>query len=231
MGNYIFFFIIPTCFIIPNFHTVCLIGGLPKIVYDGKAIENYVGLEGLTSTKFIGKNPRTAIGYNKTKDKIYIVAIDGRDAEHSVGITLPKLALYLVSIGCYSAVNFDGGGSTTMVLRDSVVNCPTDFTGERKVHNALFVCSTDTLKDIISSLDISFDDDEISLSDKIEISISAYDKWGFKLNVLPNNIKWTFDGINGKIVDNLFYPESVGSGTIKWQLGKINGEFKIIIEE
>ncbi len=208
-----------------------LIGGLPRIIVDGKAIKSFIGLEGLTSPKFIGKNPRTAIGYNKTKDKIFIIAVDGRNAEHSVGYTLPQLSEYLVSIGCYNALNFDGGGSTTMVLRDSVVNSPTDLTGERKVHNGLFVCYTDSLKDIVSSVNISFDDDEISLTDNDEIKITAWDKWGFKLNVPCELITWTFEGIKGKIKDNYFYPESSGTGTIKWKLGEITGSFNIKVEE
>ena len=39
----------------------------------------------------------------------------------------------------YQAMNLDGGGSTTMVIRQQVVNRPSDQTGERPVANALLV--------------------------------------------------------------------------------------------
>jgi hypothetical protein len=38
-------------------------------------------------------------------------------------------------------MNFDGGGSTTMVVKDNIVNTPSDGTGEREVGNALLVLS------------------------------------------------------------------------------------------
>ena len=37
------------------------------------------------------------------------------------------------------ALNLDGGGSTTMVVRGEVVNQPSDATGERPVGDALLV--------------------------------------------------------------------------------------------
>jgi exopolysaccharide biosynthesis protein len=39
----------------------------------------------------------------------------------------------------HQAINLDGGGSTTMVVRQQVVNRPSDQTGERPVANALLV--------------------------------------------------------------------------------------------
>jgi exopolysaccharide biosynthesis protein len=36
-------------------------------------------------------------------------------------------------------MNFDGGGSTTMVVNGSVVNVPSDSAGERAVGNALLL--------------------------------------------------------------------------------------------
>jgi hypothetical protein len=41
--------------------------------------------------------------------------------------------------GCVEAINLDGGGSTTMVISNRVVNNPSDATGERPVSDALLV--------------------------------------------------------------------------------------------
>lgn len=69
-----------------------------------------------------GRNPRTAIGYTADNHFI-IVTVDGRE-KASVGLTLTELANFMKSIGCYNAMNLDGGGSTVMYVKGRVVNHP-----------------------------------------------------------------------------------------------------------
>ena len=54
-------------------------------------------------------------------------------------MTLVELAEQMRRLGAWQALNFDGGGSTTMVIDGAVVNTPSDATGERTVGNALLV--------------------------------------------------------------------------------------------
>ncbi len=54
-------------------------------------------------------------------------------------MTIAELAALLRELGAVEAVNMDGGGSTTMVVRGKVVNSPSDLTGERPVGDALLV--------------------------------------------------------------------------------------------
>ena len=68
-----------------------------------------------------------------------MVAVDGRREGYSAGMTLQELGDYLLSHNIRDALNFDGGGSTTVVIRDRIANRPTDQTGERPVSNALVV--------------------------------------------------------------------------------------------
>lgn len=59
---------------------------------------------------------RTAIGI--AKDAVVLLIVEGRRTkEFSTGATLPELAELLKSLGCTQALNFDGGTSTTMVVR------------------------------------------------------------------------------------------------------------------
>jgi len=161
-----------------------LVGGLPTLVTKGKRPVSYIGTERLTSKGFIGKNPRTVIGYNKEKTKLYVAAIDGRQKTHSVGMSLYELADFMISIGCYDLLNLDGGGSTTITLRDSVVNSPSDKTGERKVYNSLLLVSEEPKEKLISFFDIK--PDTISISESsIAINITSKDNWGFPV-VLKN---------------------------------------------
>ena len=86
------------------------------------------------------RNPRTAIG--KTADgKLLLVTVDGRQSKISVGMSLYSLADLLLELNAIDAINLDGGGSTTMVVKQKVVNKPSDQTGERPVSDAILVLS------------------------------------------------------------------------------------------
>ena len=83
-----------------------------------------------------GRAPRTAVGL--TKDgRVLLAVIDGRQS-HSIGYTLLELALFMQEMGAVNAVNFDGGGSSEMVIGKDIINSPSDG-GERKVGSALVV--------------------------------------------------------------------------------------------
>ncbi len=127
-----------------------MIGGFPKIVYNGA---NYVDQgyqeEGGPSHTY-ERHPRTGAGFSADGSKLYLVTVDGRQTI-SAGMTLHELANFMISIGVYHGINFDGGGSTTMVVRSAIANSPSDGGGERSVSNALLVVSsapTDTLNRI-----------------------------------------------------------------------------------
>ena len=116
-----------------------LIGGWPRIVRDGMNIAGDAAtLEGTISRNAEVRHPRTAIGHSRDGRTLWLFVVDGRAAT-SVGMTLVELADALRTLGAWQAMNFDGGGSTTMVIDGAVVNAPTDPTGEREVGNALLI--------------------------------------------------------------------------------------------
>jgi exopolysaccharide biosynthesis protein len=78
------------------------------------------------------------VGYSRDGSTLLLAAVDGRSAK-SVGMTLVELAALMRRAGAWNALNFDGGGSTTMVIDGTLVNVPSDTTGERAVGNALMV--------------------------------------------------------------------------------------------
>jgi hypothetical protein len=85
-------------------------------------------------------HPRTAIGIDEDTEQVIIVTVDGRQS-HSRGITLRETAVLLRRLGAEDALNLDGGGSSTMLARQSgegigVVNAPSDG-GLRSVPNGL----------------------------------------------------------------------------------------------
>lgn len=72
-----------------------------------------------------------------------LFTVDGR-MKQSAGMTLNELILTLRWLGARDALNLDGGGSTTLWVRDRVVNYPTDngrfdHQGERPVSNCILI--------------------------------------------------------------------------------------------
>ncbi|MCX7172909.1 MAG: phosphodiester glycosidase family protein [Proteobacteria bacterium] len=65
------------------------------------------------------RHPRSAVGLSADGKTLYLVAIDGRQDGHSRGVTLAELARIFQTFGADSAINLDGGGSTSMVLKDT----------------------------------------------------------------------------------------------------------------
>jgi exopolysaccharide biosynthesis protein len=116
-----------------------LIGGWPRILRDGKNVAvDAATLEGTISGNAEMRHPRTAVGFSRDSATLFLLTVDGR-SENSGGMTLDELARTMRRLGAWQAMNFDGGGSTTMVIEGAVANVPSDSTGERAVGNALLV--------------------------------------------------------------------------------------------
>lgn len=116
-----------------------IVGGWPRVVQDGRSIAAAAdSVEGTFPRFSAQRHPRSAIGFSRDSATIYLVAVDGRQ-ETSDGMSLVELGDFLVSIGVYQGLNFDGGGSTALVLNGKLVNHPSDATGERTVGNAILV--------------------------------------------------------------------------------------------
>ena len=88
--------------------------------------------------------PRTAIGLDGGGQKLIIVVIDGRQPLYSQGATLGELAEIMLYYGAETAMNLDGGGSSTLVVQGPngprVLNSPIDLSipgRERAVGNHL----------------------------------------------------------------------------------------------
>jgi Phosphodiester glycosidase len=105
-------------------------------------------------------HPRTAVGIDVDGLKLLFLVIDGRSAA-SRGYTMVELATMMRALGAESALNFDGGGSSTLYSRKvtgemGVINEPStdiDEPGsagvERKVANGLGVFYNGVLPPIL----------------------------------------------------------------------------------
>ena len=83
------------------------VGGVGLVLEDGTD----VGADG-------ERHPRTGAGVSKDGRYLYLLVIDGRQGNYSAGATTSETAQWLLRLGAWSALNLDGGGSTSMVVAD-----------------------------------------------------------------------------------------------------------------
>jgi exopolysaccharide biosynthesis protein len=101
----------------------------PVLVEDGVALTSF-------SSRISGANPRTAIGYIEPGHYVF-VAVDGRQAGYSNGMTLKQLAAAMEELGCQLAYNLDGGQTSTMTFGDEIANQP--YKGGRLTSDIIFI--------------------------------------------------------------------------------------------
>ena len=94
-----------------------IVSGGPYLLKEG---EIFIDAAEQKLNSIAGRNPRTAIGY--TKDNVMImVTVDGRK-EGTSGVTLKELAQIMNDLGCYEAINLDGGSSTVMYADGKILS-------------------------------------------------------------------------------------------------------------
>ena len=114
-----------------------VIGAGPQLIKNGR-VEITNAAEKILPSFVSDGHPRTAIAKSKS-GQILLVTVDGRQPGESIGMSLTMFADLLIEFGAVEAINLDGGGSTTMVIRNKLVNKPSDATGERPVSDAILV--------------------------------------------------------------------------------------------
>lgn len=98
------------------------IAGSNLLVDQGKVVAP-------TGSKFDDSHPpRTAVAVTR-QGRLLLMTVDGRQPGFSEGMSLREVARFLVAHGAVEALNFDGGGSTTMAIADPqprIINFPSD---------------------------------------------------------------------------------------------------------
>ncbi|MEA4863065.1 MAG: phosphodiester glycosidase family protein [Victivallaceae bacterium] len=114
--------------------------GYPVLVQKGAIYSELAKVTSDTSGIILSRRSRTAVGVTSTRQKMYIVVVDESGTRYAV--TCKELADYMISLGCYEAINLDGGGSSTMwTSAYGLMNRPENGTYQRPVYDVLYIRS------------------------------------------------------------------------------------------
>ncbi|MEM7626016.1 MAG: phosphodiester glycosidase family protein [Planctomycetota bacterium] len=94
----------------PDQQTRHAVSGDTWLVQDSKPLDH--------PTAFEQPYPRTAVGLSADRRVLWLVVVDGKQPRYSEGLGLSELAALLQELGVADAINLDGGGSSTLAVRD-----------------------------------------------------------------------------------------------------------------
>ncbi len=182
-----------------------MMGGYPRIVYNGT---NYAATgaaqEGAPDP--LNPNPRTGIGFSADSSKLFLVTLDGRNAPLTLGMTLDQFADLMIQLGVYNGMNLDGGGSTTMIVQNSVANY---IPGERTVSNGILVVSDAPSDGVVHSIRVlptnptknftPYKMIRVFEGDSVALQTSGFDKYYAPLQIDQSKVGLTVDPRLGRV--------------------------------
>lgn len=208
----------------PNRNWKMMIGGHAVLVDNG-AVKPYT-----RDIKFIdGVRARTAVGISQDGKTVYVVTAEGR-TKRSSGLTIAELAKFMQEIGVYKAMNLDGGGSTTMAVRNlgdinrTRATNPERNGAERRVVNGLGVYNTSKNTGLIADGKFESDVDTI-VGEQVNLKLkSAWDEFLNPIDIKTRTYTIS-DSSNGSNILNgqTYLPLTPGKFTINLQADKGDG--------
>lgn len=93
----------------------------PLLLKDGELSQNHENIHENVMNK---RHPRTIVGTDGTR--VMWVVVDGRDNMHSVGTTIEETRALCKKLGMTTALNLDGGGSSSLWWRGMTFSLPSN---------------------------------------------------------------------------------------------------------
>ncbi|MEX2363812.1 MAG: phosphodiester glycosidase family protein, partial [Balneolaceae bacterium] len=177
------------------------VGGNGQFLKDGEVIETWAEW-----------HPRTAAGFSADTTKLYFMVVDGRQSA-SRGMTTGQMGIFMQSIGAANAVNLDGGGSSTMLVQDEVMNNPSDGNGERSVANALFVTLPYSADGEIERVRLRTNKTKVFLTKTTQLKVLGFDADHRFSQIPTEEVEFTVDEELGSISSGGVFTGSMNAGT------------------
>ncbi|MEJ3749643.1 phosphodiester glycosidase family protein [Actinomycetes bacterium KLBMP 9797] len=171
--------------------------------------------------------PRTAVGFSADGRRMYLVTVDGRQAD-SRGVTLTELGRLMAELGAHNALNLDGGGSSTLVAREpgqaevQVENSPSDGS-ERPVPNGLALYAP-AGSGRLAGYWVETADDKVFPGLTRRVTAAGYDETYGPAAGAP---RWS--ATHGYVDDGLFHAVRPGVATVTARRGHAAGSVKVTV--
>ncbi len=193
------------------------IAGNYVLLKDG-AVQNVSGSE---------RAPRTVIGV-KPDGKVVFYTIDGRLSGYSVGATYKQAGTIMRDLGCSSALNLDGGGSTTFVLRNlgamdaKMINRSADG-GARAVANGALLVNTAPVS-APSRLLLSPSGQKVLVGGRYSFSVTGAMDANLLSYAVPSGLTWWMESATGTLSETgVYQPTAAGAAIIHAGSGSATG--------
>lgn len=200
------------------------VGGGELLVENGKAQSNF---ELNTADK---QAARTALGVRANGQVVCYTADRGTVSE---GLTLDQLAKRMQELGCVTAINLDGGGSTCVGVTlpgdtdFTTVNSPSD--GEQRAcANFLFFVRPTRRASSATALHVYPYDAAVLTGGQVELSVKATDQ-NYMAASVPSGV--TYSARNGSVSGNVFTATQAGVATVTASAGALSGSASIYVVE
>jgi len=188
--------------------------------------------EGVVETAQIWNelHPRTAIGYSQDQNTVIFCVVDGRGA--SVGVTTKQLAELMKSAGAWTAFNMDGGGSSSMYVKDfGPMNVPSDGT-ERAVSNSIFAVSSAPSDPVIAAIESYETTIRLPKFGVFKPKFLGYNQYGALINKEVPNVVLSCDASTGHINSKgEFVFSGNSSGKLTATYGTISTTVNVVLAE
>ncbi|HEV2878583.1 MAG TPA: phosphodiester glycosidase family protein [Candidatus Eremiobacteraceae bacterium] len=152
------------------------VGGGPLLVSGGRLVADPTAPAPEETNV---RNPVTGAGLSADGNTLWLVVVDGRQPALSIGLTRPQLAELFIALGANTAMAFDSGGSSEMVIRhlgdptSSVATTPSDGR-ERSIADGLFVRNTAPQGPAVSLI-LKAPSAQVLVGSKIDVQVRAID--------------------------------------------------------
>ena len=181
-----------------------LIGGDRIILQNGLVTEN----------DWTDRHPRTTIGYTQDNSKVIFCVVDGRSTT-SVGVSTKMLGQIMQWAGAHTAMNLDGGGSSTMYVNKLGVMNNTSDGNERANANGFFAISTSPTDNVVAEIR--------NIKEKVRLprygvytpQFYGYNQYDVLIETNLQGVQMVVDPSIGEILaDGRFYASGTENGAI-----------------
>ena len=173
-------------------------------------------------------HPRTGFGTSYTRDTVYMLVVDGRSI-NSAGCNTKVLGEMLKHYGAYNAVNWDGGGSSCLYVRNlGQMNNGSDGQ-ERACGNGMFaVANVPEVDNTIAAIAPYMPIYSLPRYGVALPKFLGYNKYGVMIDTDVQGVKLSCDPTLGEILeDGHFLASGEQGGTLHAALGDITTELEV----